>query len=525
MTPQEDINEESSGNEEETSRDESDLAPARRFDAIYVIDQFGGIRPMAAKIGVAVTTVQGWKSRAAIPPDRWEAISAAAAKHGIDLKSAVEAQGEVVGEAPEDAQGEARGDAAEMAVAETLAPPNSLSQIKKQSSSGLAWIALVASLVAVVVATSPYWGPLAGVQSPALMSGRGAAQDLAVAARIDKLATRLTALETEMAGLPARLAALTTASDLKISHQLAALESDVAARLDALATRIAALGPKFIQRLEASETTTAARMDKLAAQLAVTSAKPDPELSQRLEDLEADAVERRALQASLTAAQDRLQAVEQSLESAVAALNSRAAVLSTDLAAIRKAQHVDTDDRVNNRSAALTLALSGLEAVLTTDRPFQLALTALRDVAGDQARWATLVALIEPFAATGAPTLAQLTRQYGDLAPVLARRESVGSRKDWVGQTLDRFYDVVSWRQIGGPIDQAADALAARDLTGAVEILRALPDLEPVARDWLSGARNRITATATLDGLRARITASQAKGMQIQPGQNQETSK
>jgi hypothetical protein len=504
MTPQEKIN------EEESSGDESELASAQRIDAIHVIDQFGGIRPMAAKIGVAVTTVQGWKNRAAIPPDRWEAISAAAAKHGVDLKNEVEVEGEIE----------------EAAATETVAPPESLTpessssegsppQIEIRTGGGVAWIALVASLAAVTVATKPYWGLAVGLQGPAQMSGRSAVQDLAVAARIDKLATRLTALETEMAGLPARLA-------------------DTNAN------------PELLQKLDAVESTVAARMTELETRLTAFSATPDPALNQRLDLLEAGAAKRSALQTALTTTRDRLQAVEQSLAAAVAeraqigeqlssamgasgavaTLNRRVGVLSTDLAAIRKAQHVDTDDRMNNRSAALTLALSGLESVLTTDRPFQLALTALRDVAGDQASQqnaglAILVAPIEPFAETGAPTLAQLTRQYRDLAPVLARRESVGGRKDWVGQTLDRIYDVVSWRQVGGPIDQAADALAGRDLKGAVKILMALPDFEPVARDWLFGARNRITVMAALDGLRARMTASQTNAMQKQPGQNQ----
>ena len=31
------------------------------MDAERIIAAFGGIRPMAKKIGVAVTTVQGWK--------------------------------------------------------------------------------------------------------------------------------------------------------------------------------------------------------------------------------------------------------------------------------------------------------------------------------------------------------------------------------------------------------------------------------------------------------------------------------
>lgn len=52
-----------------------------------LIERFGGIRPMAAKLDVPVTTVQGWKERAAIPERRWPEIAAAAQQHGIRLTS------------------------------------------------------------------------------------------------------------------------------------------------------------------------------------------------------------------------------------------------------------------------------------------------------------------------------------------------------------------------------------------------------------------------------------------------------
>lgn len=53
--------------------------------AVEIIERFGGIRPMANKMGVAVTTVQGWKQRQSIPGNRREDIIAAAKVHQIDL--------------------------------------------------------------------------------------------------------------------------------------------------------------------------------------------------------------------------------------------------------------------------------------------------------------------------------------------------------------------------------------------------------------------------------------------------------
>lgn len=54
-----------------------------------VIAKFGGIRPMANKLNIPVTTVQGWKKRDAIPDNRTKEILAAAREHNIDLSKLV----------------------------------------------------------------------------------------------------------------------------------------------------------------------------------------------------------------------------------------------------------------------------------------------------------------------------------------------------------------------------------------------------------------------------------------------------
>ncbi len=50
-----------------------------------IIERFGGIRPMAGKLDVPVTTVQGWKKRNAIPKRREQQIIQAAQEHNIEL--------------------------------------------------------------------------------------------------------------------------------------------------------------------------------------------------------------------------------------------------------------------------------------------------------------------------------------------------------------------------------------------------------------------------------------------------------
>ena len=58
-------------------------------NAAEVIERFGGIRPMAKKIDVAVTTIQGWKKRDTIPAGRRAQILEAAQEHKVDLSGVI----------------------------------------------------------------------------------------------------------------------------------------------------------------------------------------------------------------------------------------------------------------------------------------------------------------------------------------------------------------------------------------------------------------------------------------------------
>jgi hypothetical protein len=57
-----------------------------------LINRFGGMRPMARKVDVPVSTIQGWKKRDHIPADRIDEITKAAkanqiSMHGYDVQS------------------------------------------------------------------------------------------------------------------------------------------------------------------------------------------------------------------------------------------------------------------------------------------------------------------------------------------------------------------------------------------------------------------------------------------------------
>lgn len=63
-------------------RDKSADAPAMPAEA--VIEAFGGIRPLATKLDITPSTVQGWKERGTVPEARIDAVMKAAKENGID---------------------------------------------------------------------------------------------------------------------------------------------------------------------------------------------------------------------------------------------------------------------------------------------------------------------------------------------------------------------------------------------------------------------------------------------------------
>ncbi|MDB5491896.1 MAG: hypothetical protein JWO78_1745 [Micavibrio sp.] len=61
-------------------------------NAEAVIERFGGIRPMATKMNVPVTTVQGWKKRNVIPGNRRDDVLDAAQLYNVDLSDIIASQ-------------------------------------------------------------------------------------------------------------------------------------------------------------------------------------------------------------------------------------------------------------------------------------------------------------------------------------------------------------------------------------------------------------------------------------------------
>lgn len=69
------------------SNDPDDSTAPSALPAQPVIDAFGGLRPLANRLDLTASTVQGWKKRGMIPEARADAVLAAAREDGIDISA------------------------------------------------------------------------------------------------------------------------------------------------------------------------------------------------------------------------------------------------------------------------------------------------------------------------------------------------------------------------------------------------------------------------------------------------------
>lgn len=253
--------------EDETGRNDGVADPLD--DAENVVAAFGGIRPMAKRLGVAATTIQGWKSRGNIPDNRRDAVLAAAQADGIDLDSFVAPDREAEpdsADAPEASSAEAEPPVSE--VEQPVAPvPN-----PPRQGNGLAWLALcLVILVGVALATQPRWTHLIyGAPETALP---------------DDLLDRITALERrpKAPDLSGRVAAAEQALAELRAREPAAAAPDVSPQLRAMAARVDELARALEAARSEGRASAAGRTEDLQALQAAVDA-----LSKKVENAVVD---------------------------------------------------------------------------------------------------------------------------------------------------------------------------------------------------------------------------------------------
>jgi uroporphyrinogen-III synthase len=518
--------------------------PSQTLDADAVIDAFGGIRPMATKLGVAVSTVQGWKTRNHIPDNRWRDIIAAAGAHDVDLSAAVpdvaaepesRAAGSPEAEAPEsvetdagtppiDGDAESAGpwrdapesstDPAAERAAETPdeiredgraeswedppeesrqepgqepgEEPDRAARAEPKSEGGGKTALLVAAVALVAVVARPVWAPYVDP----LLPGAPASGGITVS-------SDMVSVSREIADLKASLAALSAGAGdgggaaPELVSRLGALESRLAA-LEGELTGIRDIGAS----LQAIEAESKAALDETRAALQAAVEREEGTRARLVERL--GVIE--SLLAQVTGEAERTAAGLAGLEAVVAGQGDSIATLESRPAVEGAAL------------AGLALSVGDVESALTDGRPFAGALDRLAGLAVGEPEVLGAVNALRAHADRGVPTRATLLADFARAAPGMqAQLSATGG--DWVTTLVEGATSLVSIRRKGEapdtpPVSRAEAALERGDLISAVAALSPVRDGSEAVAAWLEGAEARIAAEADLATLRAAAAAA-----------------
>jgi hypothetical protein len=433
-----------------------------------IIDRFGGIRPMATKLAVPVTTVQGWKKRGIIPQVRHADILAAAARENIAIDP-----GELAATDPTPAAPRPEVRPTPDPMPQPIAPQPIMSQpVIVRKNGAVAYIAVVLALaVGVAGAGAGYVGwqyylqPLtARVAALEARPGTGNADDLA---------RRVAKLESQ-SGRPAPSASNEApSSNASDNDRLAALEKQLA-------------------ELKAG----AAQSEQLAKGLS------ELQLAAGGRELLAQSI--RDIQSSMAAAQGSVERLNGQVSGLAGRLDKVDAALAD-----RHQQAL--------RAEATILSVGQLRAALATSKPFAKQLGAVRAMVPGDAEIAGVLDQMQPYADSGVETSDDLTRDFNRLAPNLVRTAIVGDGNSWWRQALYHVESVISIRRTGADVQgDSTDAVVARaeakldedDLSGAIAMLQGLSGAAAdLASPWIHDAQHRVAVDAAESDL-SRIAVS-----------------
>lgn len=467
-------------------------------NAEILIEAFGGIRPMATKLDLAVSTVQGWKLRHHIPPARFADIETAAAAHGVDLADVMKQSAEAPApapsepqaqEAPEPTKPEKPATSAKAAKenAEPTSPPTTT--IVQRGGNGVAWAAILLSLLAgAATVTQPYWGPtvekrlhpVVETVAPALAALRDTPPPAAAPADIDALQDRLSALQADMAALKGQLAG-GSATQAQLSD-LAGQITDLTERLDEQQSLAGKIAPSV------SETA----LDSMAARLA--------DLEQTV-DTQADSLVK--AQASLKRVASAQQTESTTATTRLSELTARIAAAEARMEEVAAAPQSQT-----HREVALVVATGQLESRALAGDPFAESVTALDALTTPDDTIADAINALDRLADRGVPTRTQLLNRFEVLARSARETPPPEDLQGWVDATLNNVKNLVSIRRVGDgddlpPLSRAEAALKADDLATAVDALSKAENLAPQWYVWMQDAANRLTVERAIADIRA----------------------
>ena len=432
-----------------------------------IVERFGGIRPMAAKLEVPVTTVQGWKKRDAIPVSRRDDIINAANQYNISLKGLVSSesvanQNARIEEDPAlriaSSQPQTQAQTARMQPAASVSSRGDHTDLRQIRRSARTTSLITSASLCILLAGAGFL----------LFGGETHQQNNT----LNSLQTRVSDLESRVPaanGLPAGLDA--TISNLQ--GQVQAITSAIGAG------EISASGATIMQRLSALELQLAS----------------NPGLQGVVENLQ-----------GMTATQGAtsLQSAVEELRSVVAGLQGRMDGFDVALNQAR-AQNESLASALNGvtgrdvSAAAMLLALTQLRYAVDRQAPFEQDLALLRQVAvATDPELAASVDRMAPYAETGVLSAHGLKNELAALSNDIITAKLAGEDISFKDRVLSRLQGLFTLKKDGVPVSgseeraliaQANVQLNNNDVAGAIATLQQLQGpAAQAASPWQSQA-------------------------------------
>lgn len=503
---------------DDTNREDgASSSPAEKARALAtdaIIDRFGGVRPMAGKLGVPAETVQDWRKRGFIPEDQAADMAAVAATHGISLDrteiDAATAPASQIGEADRqrlaalerEVAEKARRDAAEPPTPEpTPAPKPTPASTPKPAS----------TTTTKPASTKPTAGPTTSpplIPPPQPRRGGGLMSGTALLIAILALGVagygQWTAMQNRTPPALPDLEPLRT----ELAQQRAENDSNRDA-LAALTARVQALESRPVPQPETTEIVGPAPQEDAPQQPGDPAVDLEPlrrqqaELAARLDQLEQQArMAEPAVDAD--ALTSRLDNLEQRAETVTTLADGQLTLRQQTQALAERVAALEARRQQASAGEGLVVAVGQLQAALTAGRPYEREYRAVAALTGDQPALRAALAPLEATAEAGLPSDVALMRQFRELAPAILRAERTRADASWTEQALGRLSSVITIRRASGEVaGLGADAVLARAEAALIdgEIDKAVAEMEnlegpaaAVAAPWLAGARARVAA-------------------------------
>ncbi|MEM7172706.1 MAG: mitofilin family membrane protein [Pseudomonadota bacterium] len=544
--------------------------PSGAQAAEEVIAKFGGIRPMASKLNLAVSTVQGWKERGAIPASRHDDILKAAKSQSIDLpqdllrasdQSASQASsgqassgqassgqassgqassgqvstgGSVPASSKDAGKGADKDDKAKgsQAVASGTGGKSDAksgsSEKSAQASAKSSQGGTSASASSSAAKTAPASAATARPAAPPQKKGGGLGAfllgALVLAAGAAGAVVTKDIWEPYVADLLPATSQQVAQGDSASSGDAAGEISKTAAAVDSLQQRVAALEDVTQPGTSASggtaPDTTAFENDIAALKSQVGSLDTEMKsLSDRLTSLQEQAASgggdtggNAANAAELSKLSDEAASLSQRLsenEQKLGALDSLAAQVK------ELSDQQSGATRAAGKEIALLLASVQFRDALQGSGPFESELKAVEPYGQDDPALAAALAPLSTYAAGGVPTLAELQATFSDTAAAIVGADPASPDDSWAEGVLKRISSVVTIRPVGMAEGDGTGAIVARaeaklnegDLAGALTELDSLSGgAKDAAADWRNQAQGRLDASAAMAALSAAVS-------------------